>query len=131
MIPVWLDVSTDIWTSYYTVPVGWDLHPAPYPWVVNVPGRIVFAFGHLHDHGVHVYAVNETTGRTIFDSYAHYGGSVHHGLVAMDYGTPGLPQAVLQAGQQVRLYSVYNNTHPVPIYDAMGIMILYVAPDGQ
>jgi hypothetical protein len=55
--PVWLDID-QCGDSEYSIPAGYsDTHR---DWSVNVPGKVVAGFGHLHGHGVAIEATNET-----------------------------------------------------------------------
>jgi hypothetical protein len=72
--PVWLDVD-QCGDSEYSIPSGTsDSH---WDWNVNVPGRIVAIGGHVHTegHGVRIEATNQSTGQSICNSVASYGGS--------------------------------------------------------
>jgi hypothetical protein len=127
--PVWLDVD-QCGDSEYTVPAGEsDTH---WDWNVNVPGRVVAIGGHVHTegHGVRIEATNETTGASICNSVATYGGSPEY--IDM-MGMPWIsdmsrciadPVATVAAGDTVRVHSVYNA--PVETEGAMGIMIAYI-----
>jgi hypothetical protein len=129
--PVWLDITPC--TSYTSIAAGpttqtWD-------WAVNRPGRVVGLGGHLHDGGVDITVRNESTGRLLCDSRPGYGESPlyigHHGdahLSSMSICrmSGSTPIDTLAAGQRVRLQSHYNS--PTALTDAMGIVIMYVAP---
>lgn len=127
--PVWLDID-QCGDSEYAIPAGTsDSH---WNWNVNVPGRIVAIGGHVHSegHGIRTEAVNQSTGQSICNSVATYGG-------APDYidmmGEPWIssmsrcianPVATVARGQTVRLHSVYNS--PEARNDVMGIMIAFI-----
>jgi hypothetical protein len=120
--PVWLDID-QCGDSEYSIPAGEsDTH---WDWTVNVPGKIVTMLGHLHGHGVRIEATNESLGgASICNSVAKLGSDPHH--VASMSTCSGDPLAVIQAGQTVRLHSIYNSSHPAD--DVMGIMLAYVRP---
>jgi hypothetical protein len=120
--PVWLDID-QCGDSEYSIPAGEsDTH---WDWTVNVPGKIVTMLGHLHGHGVRIEATNESLGgASICNSVATLGSDVHH--VESMSTCSGDPLAVIQAGQTVRLHSIYNSSHPAD--DVMGIMLGYVRP---
>jgi Stress up-regulated Nod 19 len=131
--PVWLDAAQCSLNSYISVPNG--LSDTHYDWTVNVPGKIVAAAGHIHDHGVNIELTNESTGGTrICNSVAGYGGT---GYVTPDGRSHvssmttcvGNPVATVSSGQRVRLHAIYDvpATHH-PIDDAMGIALAYIAP---
>lgn len=131
--PVWLDEAQCTLDSLISVPNG--LSDTHYDWTVNVPGKLIVAAGHIHDHGVNVELTNESTGGTLLcNSVAGYGGP--------GYETPdgrkhvssmgvclGNPVATIASGQKLRLHAIYNvpAEHP-PVDDAMGIMIAYINP---
>jgi hypothetical protein len=53
--PVWLDIDQR-GDSEYSIPAGFsDTH---WDWAVNVPGKVVAMFGHIHGHGVAVEATS-------------------------------------------------------------------------
>jgi hypothetical protein len=130
--PVWLDVAQCTMNSYFAVPNG--ISDTHYDWNVSVPGKLIHALGHIHDHGVNVQLTNESTGGTnLCNSVATAGGTP-------DYVTPdgrghisnmttclGNPISTLARNQKLRLHVNYNvpATHH-PIDDAMGIMIAYL-----
>jgi hypothetical protein len=120
--PVWLDID-QCGDSEYTIPAGpSDTHR---DWTVNVPGAVVAMIGHVHGHGVRVEATNESLdGASICNSVATVGADPHH--VESMSTCVGDPVAVVQAGQTVRLHSVYNSSHPAD--DVMGIMLGYIRP---
>lgn len=127
--PVWLDAD-QCGDSEYSIPAGvsdrhWD-------WNVNVPGRIVGIGGHVHTegHGIRTEATNESTGQSICNSVATYGGAPDY--IDMD-GEPWIssmstciadPVATVSRGQTVRLHSVYDS--PEARDDVMGIMIAFI-----
>lgn len=130
LTPVWLDLD-QCGDSEVSVPSGEsDTH---YDWDVDVPGDVVFAAGHIHDHGVNVELTNESdNGATICDSVAGYGGT---GYVTPDGRSHvssmstclGDPVATIAQDDELRLHAHYD----VPqghhsIDNAMGIMIVYV-----
>lgn len=132
--PVWLDEAQCSLSSEFAVPTGTsDTH---YDWTVNVPGKLVHAAGHIHDHGVRVQLTNQSTGGTsLCDSVATAGGTP-------DYVTPdgrghissmttclGNPIATIARNQVLRLHTVYNvPAGHMAVDDAMGIMIAYINP---
>ncbi len=131
--PVWLDLNQCSLDSLVSVPIGpSDSH---YDWTVNVPGRIIGAAGHIHDHGRNIELTNESTGgTTICNSVAGYGGP---GYVTPDGRTHissmstcvANPVATVTRNQRVRLHALYDvpvGHHPVD--DAMGIALLYINP---
>ena len=126
--PAWLDIN-ECGNSEYTIPAG--LSDTHWDWTVNVPGRIVFVAGHIHNDGVDIRATNATTGRKICDSVATYGGTP--GYIDM-MGMPWIstmsscaasPVARVLAGQTVRIDSIYDS--PTQQTDVMGIMVAYIA----
>lgn len=131
--PVWLDVAQCTMDSLVSVPTGSsDTH---YDWNVNVPGRIIGAAGHIHDHGVRVELTNESAGgASICNSVAGYGGTGYvtpDGRSHVSSMTTCIadPVATIASGQSLRLHALYDvpSTHH-PIDNAMGIMIVYIAP---
>jgi stress up-regulated protein Nod 19 len=131
--PVWLDLDQCSLDSEVSVPIG--LSDSHYEWKVNVPGKLIAAAGHIHDHGVNIELTNESTGGSLLcNSVAGYGGP--------GYETPdgrkhissmgvcmGNPISTLSKDQTIRLHAIYN----VPeghheINDAMGIAIAYINP---
>lgn len=131
--PVWLDVEQCSLDSEISVPTG--LSDTHYDWKVNLPGKLIAAAGHIHDHGVNIELTNESTGGTLLcNSIAGYGGP--------GYETPdgrkhvssmgvclGNPISTLSKNQTVRLHAIYNvpeGHHPIE--DAMGIAIAYINP---
>lgn len=128
--PVWLDID-QCGDSEYTVPSGVsDTH---WDWKVNVPGHMVAMGGHVHteSHGLRIEATNQTTGASICNSVATYGGTPDY--FDMD-GMPWIssmstciadPVATVASGDVVRIHSVYDNPGP-PDPGAMGIMLAYV-----
>jgi hypothetical protein len=121
--PVWLDID-QCGDSEYSIPAGYsDTH---WDWNVNVPGGVVAAIGHVHGHGIAVEATNESEGgKSICRSTATLDPIDVHSVLSMSTCT-GDPLAVLKSGQDVRLHSEYNSTHPAD--DVMGIMLLYIRP---
>jgi hypothetical protein len=121
--PVWLDID-QCGDSEYPIPENFsDTH---WDWTVNVPGNVVAAIGHLHGHGVAIEATNESQGgASICKSIATLHPTDVHRVLAMSTCT-GNPLATLRQGEQVRLHSMYQSTHPAP--DVMGIMLLYTNP---
>ena len=119
--PVWLDID-QCGDSEYSIPAGAsDTHR---DWTVNVPGKVVTMLGHLHGHGVRIEATNESLRTSICNSVATLAADQHH--VESMSTCSGDPLAVLQAGQTVRLHSIYNSSHAAD--DVMGIMLGYVHP---
>jgi len=131
--PVWLDLEQCSMDSEVSVPNG--LSDSHYDWKVNLPGKLIAAAGHIHDHGVNIELTNESTGGTLLcNSVAGYGGP--------GYETPdgrkhvssmnvcmGNPISTLSKNQIVRLHAIYNvpeGHHPIE--DAMGIAIAYINP---
>ena len=93
---------------------------------MNVPGKVVAMFGHLHGHGVFVEATNESEGGTsICKSVATLDPMDVHSVLGMSTCT-GDPLAVIKQGQIVRLHSVYQSSHAAD--DVMGIMLGYINP---
>jgi hypothetical protein len=121
--PVWLDID-QCGDSEYSIPAGYsDTH---WNWTVNVPGKVVAMFGHLHGHGVFVEATNESEGGTsICKSVATLDPMDVHSVLGMSTCT-GDPLAVIKQGQIVRLHSVYQSSHAAD--DVMGIMLGYIHP---
>jgi hypothetical protein len=121
--PVWLDID-QCGDSEYSIPAGYsDTH---WDWTVNVPGKVVAMFGHLHGHGVFVEATNESEGGTsICKSVATLDPMDVHSVLGMSTCT-GDPLAVIKQGQIVRLHSVYQSSHAAD--DVMGIMLGYIHP---
>ena len=130
--PSWLGPNV-CGTAEFAVPFGLsDTHADS---TVTIPGSVISALGHVHDHGVSVEATNETTGTSICTSTAAVGetpeyvtpdGRKH--VSSMSQCT-GNPVARLAKGNRLRLHATYNvpDTHHA-VSDAMGIMILYVNP---
>jgi hypothetical protein len=131
--PVWLDVDQCSFDSEISIPSGpSDTH---YDWKVNLPGKLIGAAGHIHDHGINIELTNESTGGTVLcNSVAGYGGP--------GYETPdgrkhissmnvclGNPISTLTKNQIIRLHANYNvpEGHPA-VEDAMGIAIAYINP---
>jgi hypothetical protein len=118
--PVWLDVGP-CGSSEIAVPNGSSETNAD--WSVNVPGKVIAAGGHVHDHGVYVEATNETRGgASICKSVAGYGespgyvtpdGRKHVSSMSMCLDDP--PVTTLSSGEIVRLHAVYNvpGDHPL------------------
>jgi Stress up-regulated Nod 19 len=122
--PVWLDID-QCGDSEYSIPAGFsDTH---WDWKVNVPGKVVAMFGHLHGHGVAVEARKgtEPDGELICRSEATLDSMDVHSVLNMST-CAGDPLAVVKSGETVRLHSQYNSTHPAD--DVMGIMLGYINP---
>jgi hypothetical protein len=121
--PVWLDID-QCGDSEYSIPVGSsDTH---WDWNVNVPGRVVAAVGHVHGHGVAVEATNTSRGGTsICKSVATLHPTDVHRVQEMTTCT-GDPLAHVQAGETVRLHSMYQTAHAAD--DVMGIMLMWIHP---
>ena len=128
--PVWMDVD-QCGDSEISVPAGTSTRS--WTWNVNRPGRIVGAGGHIHDGGVNVAVTNATTGQTICDSVARYGGSPlytgHHGEAHLSgmgvcTGTRANPVATVARGQRVTITGNYNM--PAAADDQMAIALLYI-----
>jgi hypothetical protein len=121
--PVWLDID-QCGDSEYSIPAGYsDTH---WDWKVNVPGKVVAMFGHVHGHGIAVEATNESQGSvSICKSVATLDPMDVHSVLSMSTCT-GDPLAVVRQGEIVRLHSMYNSTHPAD--DVMGIMLGYINP---
>lgn len=125
--PVWLDID-QCGDSLYSIPAGQsDTH---WDWDVNVPGDVVAIGGHVHDDGVRIEATNETTGESICDSVAGYGGSPEYidmqGRERISSMSRCIedPVASISQGDTVRIHSIYDTDHAHD--DVMGIMIAYV-----
>jgi hypothetical protein len=127
VLPVWLDID-QCGDSEYSIPAGYsDTH---WDWKVNVPGKVVAAFGHLHGHGVSIIATKGVSDSghnvgVICKSDAKLDPNDVHSVLKMGTCT-GDPLARLGSGNLVRLHSIYNSTHPAD--DVMGIMFLYINP---
>lgn len=126
--PVWLDID-QCGDSEFSVPAGMtDSH---WDWRVNVPGKIVGIGGHVHEGGVNIKAVNESTGTTICDSVAAYGETPeyidHMGMPHVSSMTRCVadPVATVNWNQTVRIHAIYDAMEPID--DAMGIMIAFIA----
>lgn len=131
--PVWLDVDQCSLDSEISIPSG--LSDTHYDWKVNLPGKLIAAAGHIHDHGVNIELTNESTGGSLLcNSVAGYGGTGYETpdgrkhVSSMGVCT-GNPISTLSKNQIVRLHAIYN----VPeghhaIEDAMGIAIAYINP---
>jgi hypothetical protein len=128
--PVWLDID-QCGDSEYSIPTGFsDTH---WDWNVNVPGKVVAGFGHLHGHGVAIEATKATAQTPLGDhetdvickSVATLDPMDVHSVLSMS-SCAGDPLAVVQTGQTVRLHSIYQSTHAAD--DVMGIMLLYINP---
>lgn len=131
--PVWLDLAQCSLDSYVAVPQG--VSDSHYDWTVTVPGKVVAAAGHIHDHGVNIELSNESTGGNVFcNSVAGFGGPGYttpdgRSHVSSMSTCVGNPVTTIAKGQKVRLHAIYNvpSTHE-PLDDAMGIAMMYVAP---
>jgi len=130
--PVWFDID-QCWDSEYSVPIGNSSQT--WSWTVNRPGKLIGTGGHLHDGGVNLLMTNDTTGQTLCNSVAGYGGSPayvdHHGRshissMSTCYGSQSAPIATLTAGQRVTIRANYAMTAPAD--DVMGIAIAYIVP---
>lgn len=129
--PVWLDLD-QCGDSEVSVPTGEsDSH---YDWTVNVPGDIIAAAGHIHDHGVNVELTNESdNGSLICDSVAGFGGTGYvtsdgHDHVSSMSTCVDDPVAAITSNQTLRLHAIYDvPTGHHSIDNAMGIMIIYIA----
>jgi Stress up-regulated Nod 19 len=128
--PVWLDID-QCGDSEYSIPAGYsDTHR---DWSVNVPGKVVAGFGHLHGHGVAIEATNETLqdmsgdhdGAVICKSIAKLDPLNVHSVLSMS-SCAADPLARVSQGQKVRLHSMYQSAHAAD--DVMGIMFLYINP---
>ena len=126
--PVWLDVD-QCGDSEYSIPAGHsDTH---WDWNVNVPGRVVAIGGHVHTEGMGmgIEATNETTGQSICNSVATYGGPGYVDMMGMEWISDmsrciAEPVATVARGDRVRIHSEYHS--PEPRDDVMGIMIGYI-----
>ena len=129
--PVWFDMD-QCGDSEYSIPAGRST--ARWDWNVNVPGRMIGTGGHVHTegHGLYTKMTNVSTGQTICQSNATYGGSP--GYTDM-MGDPwisnmsicaGTPLTTVSRGQTIRLETVYDS--PEARNDVMGINIAYIAP---
>jgi Stress up-regulated Nod 19 len=121
--PMWLDID-QCGDSEYSIPAGFsDTH---WDWTVNVPGKVVAMFGHLHGHGVAVEARKgtEEDGELICRSEATLDPMDVHSVLAMSTCTGDL--ATITTGQTVRLHSMYQSSHAAD--DVMGIMLGYIHP---
>lgn len=128
--PVWLDLDQCSMDSEVSVPNGpSDSH---YDWKVTLPGKLIAAAGHIHDHGINIELTNQSTGGTMLcNSVAGYGGPGYETpdgrkhVSSMNVCT-GTPISTLSKNQTVRLHANYNvpeGHHPVD--DAMGIAIAF------
>lgn len=103
-----------------------------------MPGDLIAAAGHIHDHGVNVELTNESAGGALLcDSVAGYGGEgyetpdgrSHVSSMGVCLAEEEKPLATLEEGEKLRLHAIYNvpeEHHEVD--DAMGIMIAYINP---
>jgi hypothetical protein len=130
--PVWLDVD-QCGDSAYPVQAGRSTQT--YTWTVNRPGKILGLGGHLHDGGVNLEIVNDTTGQVLCNSVARYGetpayrdhhGNPHLSSMSTCRGTGAAPLATLTAGQRVSIRAHYDAAAATP--DVMGIAVAYLAP---
>ncbi len=122
--PVWLDID-QCGDSEYSI-TGGVLEHDTWDWTVNVPGKVAFAAGHLHGHGIAVEATNESQGgASICRSEATLDPMDVHRVLSMSTCS-GDPLAIVQAGETVRLHSWYFSSHDAD--DVMGIMLMYVNP---
>jgi plastocyanin len=95
-------------------------------------GRLVSGGGHLHGGGVRVELRNATCGTKPFESLPTWGGPVPRPILhepgptkmSAFRSTAGIPVA---KGDTLRLAAVYDNS--APHTRAMGIMLLFLAPD--
>lgn len=131
--PVWLDVDQCSLDSEISIPSG--LSDTHYDWKVNLPGKLIAAAGHIHDHGINIELTNESTGGSMLcNSVAGYGGPGYETpdgrkhVSSMGVCT-GNPISTLSKNQIVRLHANYNvpEGHDA-VEDAMGIAIAYINP---
>jgi hypothetical protein len=122
--PVWLDID-QCGDSEYAIPAGES--EATRDWRANVEGAVVAVAGHVHDHGLRIEAANLSTGQTICNSTAGYGGDPTYmgHLESMSFCS-GDPLGLVDGGDTVRIRSLYNS--PTAESDVMGIMLAYIHP---
>ena len=122
VMPIWLDMA-NCGTSMYSVPAGPT--NSVWRWTSNITGRIVAAGGHVHDGGVKTVLSNETTGQQICSSVAGYGTKPQFAGTIESMSTCIHDRiGTVRVGEVLALDTHYNS--PVPLSDAMGIMIAYV-----
>lgn len=128
--PVWMDVAPcSSILDTYEVEQG-EVKTSS-EWEVNVPGTVVSMGGHLHNDGVTLTAVNESTGKVLCDSTAAYGTKKDfvnvHGEAELSTMKTCIDDSLgtVERGQKVKLTSTYDST--IPRDDVMGIMVTYIA----
>jgi hypothetical protein len=124
--PTWLDID-GCGDSQYSIPAGRSARTRDYR--APFDGKVVAGGGHVHDDGLFVEALNATRGKTICRSIAGYGTKPsYEGHIESMTTCQGNPVATFQAGDLIRLRSVYDS--PEPQDDVMGIMLGYVVRTG-
>lgn len=135
--PVWLDENQCSLDSKISIPSG-EESDTHYDWEVNVPGDLIAAAGHIHDHGIRVELTNESAeGASLCNSVAGFGGTgyetpdehPHVSSMGVCLAEEEKPLAKLEEGEELRLHTIYD----VPeghheINNAMGIMLAYIDP---
>lgn len=125
VIPVWLDIN-NCGNSQYSIPAGhsdthWDYEVPP-----ALEGSFVAMGGHLHDDGVEINVTND--GEMLCNSRAGYGQNpAYMGHLESMSGCAGDPLARVEAGDTLRLHSIYDSAHAQ--HDVMGIVLGYLDPE--
>jgi hypothetical protein len=149
MKPVFMDVGEACVDS--TVPAGTGQYSRKNTWTATVPGRVMGVASHMHDGGTRVVLRNLTTGTTICDSKAYYGGPGFEEPAGSDHGHDGMamatthlsavdqciaqgkdrPVAVIKRGDQLEIEAFYDaDLHPHDPNDpVMGLVFMYVLPE--
>ena len=135
--PIWLDVRNCSGADpVFDVPGGgkrFSTFTKTTDFTMPESGRLVSGGGHLHGGGVGLQLRNATCGTVPFESRPSWGGPKPKPLLhepgptkmSAFRSTEGIPVA---KGQKLRLAAVYDNQ--APHTRAMGIMLLWLAPDG-
>lgn len=134
--PVWLDVRNCSGPDpVFDVPGGgkrFSTFTKTADFTMPESGRLVSGGGHLHGGGVRVELRNATCNTKPFESRPTWGGPIPRPILhepgptkmSAFQSVTGIPVA---KGQKLRLAAVYDNS--APHTRAMGIMLLFLAPD--
>jgi hypothetical protein len=122
--PVWFDVD-NCDDSEFNVSRDTSKGNNLRSWSFVMPegGKFVALAGHLHDGGIRLRLVNETSGERVFTSRAVY--QYHWDLLAMTTYSEAAGKPV-NPGDELRLTAVYDDDHAWR--GVMGIMIGALAP---
>ena len=122
--PMWLDIN-NCGNSEYSIPAGESDTHRNFQVTPELEGRLVSIGGHVHNDGIRIELTNQTRGESICNSVAGYGTIPEYmGNIESMTGCSGDPLALLDAGDTLRLHSIYDS--PGPQHDVMGIMVGYV-----